>query len=63
MFNSGPKHGEAVDTYRGDPLYHASLDAAEYTALLDQADFEVVAHVVEDPDAGGRTAWVARSRR
>jgi SAM-dependent methyltransferase len=63
MFNSGPKFGEAVGTYRGDPLYHASLDAAEYTALLDRADFEVVAHVVEDPDAGGRTAWLARSRR
>jgi SAM-dependent methyltransferase len=63
MFDSGPKHGEAIGSYRGDPLYHASLDAAEYTALLDQADFEVVAHVVEDPNAGGRTAWLARSRR
>ena len=26
MFNTGPAHGEAVGNYRGDPLYHASLD-------------------------------------
>jgi SAM-dependent methyltransferase len=63
MFNSGPKHGEAVGNYRGDPLYHASLDAAEYTALLDRAGFDIVAHAVEDANAGGRTVWLARSRR
>ncbi len=34
MFNTGPAHGEAIGYYRGDPLYHASLDAAEYEALL-----------------------------
>src|SRR5262245_22250897 len=26
MLNAGPKHGEAIGSYRGDPLYHASLD-------------------------------------
>ena len=63
MFNSGPKHGEAVGNYRSEPLYHASLDAAEYSALLDRAGFDVVAYTVEDANAGGRTAWLAQSRR
>lgn len=34
MFNSGPVFGEAIGSYRGDPLYHASLDADEYRQLL-----------------------------
>jgi hypothetical protein len=63
MFNSGPEAGEAVGTYRGDFLYHASLSAAEYTALLGGIGFDVVAHVVEDwKDGGGRTVWMARAR-
>jgi SAM-dependent methyltransferase len=61
MFNSGPTQGEAIGSYRGSPLYHASLDAAEYRALLAQSGFDVVAHVVEDGQAGGRTVWLARS--
>lgn len=61
MFNTGPAHGEAVGAYRGDPLYHASLDAAEYEGLLTTAGFELVDQIVEDPHAGGRTVWLARS--
>ena len=30
MFNSGPAYGESVGEYRGDPLYHASLDPDDY---------------------------------
>ena len=62
MFNAGPAYGEAVGSYRGDPLYHASLDPAEYERLLDGSGFDVIAHAVEDHDAGGRTVWLARSR-
>lgn len=62
MFTSGPAHGVSVGDYRGEPLYHASLDAAEYRALLDGNGFEVVAHAVADPDCGGHTVWLARSR-
>jgi len=61
MFNAGPSHGEVVGSYRGDPLYHASLAPAEYEAALQRIGFEIVAHVVEDHYAGGRTAWIARS--
>jgi predicted TPR repeat methyltransferase len=60
MFNTGPVHGEAVGAYRGDPLYHASLDATEYGRLLAANGFEVIDHVIEDPKAGGRTVWLAR---
>lgn len=61
MFNAGPSHGEAIGTYRGDPLYHASLAPAEYGTLLEENGFRIVAHVVEDPQAGGRTVWLAQS--
>ncbi len=60
MFNAGPGYGEVVGSYRGDPLYHASLGPAEYAARLGEIGFEVVAHAVEDRSAGGRTAWLAR---
>jgi hypothetical protein len=64
MFNAGPSHGEAIGSYRGDPLYHASLDPAEYAKLLGGIGFNILAHVVEDPQAGGQdslaraVAWV-----
>lgn len=62
MFTSGPAAGEAIGAYRGEPLYHASLDPAEYEALLDAHGFNVVRHVVEDPDCGGHTVWLAQRR-
>lgn len=62
MFISGPSQGEKVGAYQGEKLYHASLDAAEYRALLSANGFDVVGHVVEDPDCGGRTVWLAASR-
>src|SRR5262245_7764160 len=62
MFNAGPGHGEAVGSYRRDPLYHASLDAAEYATLLDGAGFDLVEHAINDPAKGGRIVWIARRR-
>jgi len=63
MFNTGPVHSENVGSYRGDPLYHASLNPDEYTALLGGIGFEVVAHAVEDwQTGGGRTVWLTRTR-
>ena len=60
MFTSGPAHGEAIGEFGGEPLYHASLDTAEYRSLFDRNGFRVVAHVVEDPDCGGHTIWLAQ---
>jgi SAM-dependent methyltransferase len=62
MFNAGPARGEAVGAYRGDPLYHASLNATEYAGLLDGADFDLLEHVVGDVLKGGRVVWIARRR-
>jgi SAM-dependent methyltransferase len=60
MFTSGPAAGHVIGTMHGEPLYHASLDAAEYRALLQAHNFAVVAHVAEDASCGGRTVWLAR---
>lgn len=62
MFTSGPSDGEVVGNLYGDPLFHASLAPAEYRALLDASGFDIVRHVVEDPDCGGHTVWLARKR-
>lgn len=60
LFTSGPAHGESVGEYCGEPLYHASLDPAEYRRLLAAHGFRVLSHVVEDPDCGGHTVWLAQ---
>ncbi len=60
MFTSGPAHGEAIGHLEGEPLYHASLDAAEYRQLLDDEGFAVIATLAEDKTCGGRTVWLAQ---
>ncbi|NMJ42886.1 class I SAM-dependent methyltransferase [Roseomonas sp. JC162] len=60
MFTSGPSHGIAMGRLGGEPLFHASLDAAEYRSLLAANRFAVQAHVANDPECGGHTVWLAR---
>jgi SAM-dependent methyltransferase len=60
LFTSGPSHGEAVGSFEGDPLYHASLGGEEYQTLLAGNGFVVTDHVVEDPNCGGHTVWLAK---
>jgi hypothetical protein len=48
--------------FEGEPLYHASLDGAEYRFLLNQNGFDVAAHVAEDPACNRHTVWLAKSR-
>ncbi len=60
MFTSGPSFGEAIGVYQGEPLYHASLDPAEYRDLLSANGFEVVAYAPEDQSCSGHTIWLAR---
>lgn len=62
LFTSGPEDGEAIGSFEGAPLYHASLAPDAYRALLDQNGFDVLAHVSEDATCGGHTVWLARSR-
>jgi hypothetical protein len=60
MFNTGPHHGEGIGEYKGDPFYHASLSPAEYEALVARYGFHLLAHVANDAEAGGRTAWLCQ---
>lgn len=62
MFTSGPSHGEAIEACKGEPLYHASLDEAEYRLLLNQNGFNLVSHVIEDSTCGDHTIWLAQFR-
>lgn len=60
LFTSGPSDGEAIGTFQGEALYHASLDADRYRALLAENGFELLGHAVEDETCGGRTVWLAK---
>jgi hypothetical protein len=62
QFTSGPVGGEIIGEYRGEPLYHGSLDGAEYRELLDHNGFAVVSHVVDDIMCGRHTIWLAQLR-
>jgi 2-polyprenyl-3-methyl-5-hydroxy-6-metoxy-1,4-benzoquinol methylase len=59
MFTSGPSEGEAIGSYCGEPLYHASLDRAEYEQLLAANGFSVRAYLSDDPECGEHTVWLA----
>ncbi|KHK04438.1 class I SAM-dependent methyltransferase [Desulfovibrio sp. TomC] len=60
LFTSGPDHGEATGIMDGLAFAHYSLSAAEYEELLTHHGFAVLQHVVEDPDCGGHTVWLAK---
>jgi SAM-dependent methyltransferase len=60
LFTSGPSGGEVLGEFAGEPLYHGSLDGAEYRELLDRNGFSVLSHAVEDPTCGHRTVWLVR---
>lgn len=62
MFTSGSAAGEAIGEYEGEPLFHASLDPAEYEGLLESNGFTVIAHVTDDADCGHHTIWLGRKR-
>ena len=60
MFTSGRSHGEVVGRLEGEPLYHASLDAAEYRQMLEEQGFAVVEHRADHQSCFGRTVWLAQ---
>lgn len=60
MFTSGPAEGEAIGTFEGEPLFHASLAPDTYRSLLGTSGFEVLDFVPEDPRCGFHTIWLAR---
>lgn len=60
LFTSGTVHGEAWGMNGGENLFHASLDTDVYSVLLEKHNFKVLKHVVEDPDCGHATVWMAQ---
>jgi SAM-dependent methyltransferase len=63
MFTSGTAEGEAIGSWCGEPLYHASLAETEYEMLLTSNGFSVEAFRAKDPDCGGLTVWLATRGR
>ena len=63
MFTSGPRAGEAIGSFHGEPLYHASLDPEDYRRLLAAHSFDVIDHSAEDATCGGHTIWLALKMR
>lgn len=61
LFTSGSEQGEAIGQMQGEPLYHGSLDRAEYRDLLSENGFSVVRYVEGDPTCGGHTIWLAQA--
>jgi SAM-dependent methyltransferase len=62
LFTSGPAGGEVIGEYRGEPLYHGSLESAEYRELLQHNGFAIVSHVVKDMACGNHTIWLTQLR-
>ena len=62
LFTSGPDDGEVWSDNNGQNLYHASLAEKEYRKLLNDHNFEVLKHRIEDPQCQGHTVWVAKSK-
>jgi ubiquinone/menaquinone biosynthesis C-methylase UbiE len=62
LFTSGPAEGESIGSWCGEPLYHASLDPAEYRESLALNGFAVQAFQPDDADCGGHTVWLATAR-
>lgn len=60
MFTAGPVQGEAIGTLQGKPLYHASLAREDYEGLLATHGFRLLDQVVNDPQCGGATIYLAR---
>lgn len=59
MFTSGVTQGESIGVWQGAPLYHGSLDPAEYEELLSANGFAVAERVLRDPNCGSSTVWLA----
>jgi ubiquinone/menaquinone biosynthesis C-methylase UbiE len=59
LLTTGVIAGETYGRVAGEPVYHASLDAAEYRTLFELNGFEDIEYCQEDPETGGFTLWLA----
>jgi SAM-dependent methyltransferase len=59
MFTLGPARGHEIGTWRGQPLYHGSLDPGAYRDLLESEGLTVEAGAPSHGEGRG-WAWLAR---
>lgn len=60
LFSTGPGAGESWGAVAGEPVWHASLDPAEYAALLAQGGLTTHTFRPNDPETSGHSVWLAR---
>lgn len=60
LFTTGPKASEVWGAVAGEPVWHASLDPAEYAALLTAQGLTCTAFRPEDPETAGHSVWLAQ---
>lgn len=63
LIQTGIAAGEGQGTVEGRPVYHATLDAAEYRSLFAANGFTDIEYLPEDAGAGGFTLWLASKSR
>lgn len=63
MITTGQSEGVAIGEVDGAPVYHSSLSPEAYRKLFDEAGFDVIDFVPEDPNCAGHSVWLARKRR
>ncbi len=63
LIQTGITAGEGQGTVEGRPVYHATLDEADYRKLFEANGFTDIVYVPEDAGAGGFTLWLASRRR
>ncbi|MEP1209700.1 MAG: methyltransferase domain-containing protein [Rhizobiaceae bacterium] len=63
LLTVGPAEGEITGTVDGAPVYHASLDPAEYRDLLLAAGFATIEFQAEDPDCGLHSVLLALDKQ
>nr|WP_254899035.1 class I SAM-dependent methyltransferase [Thalassococcus arenae] len=60
LLTVGPSAGETTGRVGDETVFHASLDAAEYAAILEACGCGLVTHVADDPQCNGHSLLLAR---
>lgn len=60
MVSTGPKDGEAIGTWQGEPLYHASLPPEGYRELFEGAGYRTEPFDPGDFEGVNGLVWIAR---
>ncbi|MHA3976584.1 class I SAM-dependent methyltransferase [Halovulum sp. GXIMD14794] len=59
LLTTGPEAGEAEGRVGDEPVYHASLDPADYRKLMAENGLRPLLYRPEDPESDFHTVWLA----